>query len=117
MRAAFAGCRVAGERLPDGRLSVWYGKLLLGRYDANGCLRELPPTAKGIERGEQSQRSVGRMRTVDKSATYRQERPAVDGVDNVGRCPPHPQPPPTLGGVTGEQTAPSLRPAQNRTFQ
>ncbi|MBM4345434.1 MAG: ISNCY family transposase [Deltaproteobacteria bacterium] len=117
MRATLAGCRVAVERLPDGRLAVWYGKQLLGRCDANGCLWELPPTAKGIERGEQSQRSVGRMRPVDKSATYPQEQPAVDGEDDVGRCPPRPQPPPPLDGVTRGRTAPGLRPAQNRTFQ
>lgn len=49
MRATFAGCRVAVERLPDGQVSVWYGKLLLGRYDKAGCLQELPPTAVALE--------------------------------------------------------------------
>lgn len=45
LRATYAGCRVLVERLPDGRLSVWYGPHLLGRYDEHGCLREAPPTA------------------------------------------------------------------------
>ncbi|MBM4346265.1 MAG: hypothetical protein FJ100_23060 [Deltaproteobacteria bacterium] len=107
MRATFAGCRVAVERLPDGRLAVWYGKLLLGRCDANGCLWELPPTAKGIERGEQSHMGIVQRkirtpagapqpRVVSFSLPWPPHRPSASGLGQGHRKLPVPRRPPKL---------------------
>jgi transposase InsO family protein len=52
VRATFSDCRVTVDRLPDGRMSIWYGQLLLGRYDAKGCLSELPPLATVAHKGD-----------------------------------------------------------------
>lgn len=38
-RATFVGCVVKVELLLNGKISIWYGHHLLGRYNADGCLQ------------------------------------------------------------------------------